>query len=144
MYVIDACPHLGCKDCLYNGEKCKRLGGTNLEFVRHLFADCSSGFHVSCNSFEPKHPEYADFKEWTSFDDYFPVYMEAWWSGRKRCGFTINGDESVRYFVPLEKFIDGTMIVDGKLMATHKEYYKMTRDGFCYKLITEEINGVEL
>lgn len=144
MYTVDDCPHIGCKDCLFNGENCKRIGGTNLEFVRPWFASQPSGFHIPCNSFVPKHPEYADMKEWTNYDDFLPVYMEAWWSGRKRCGFMINGDRSVWYFVPLEKFIDGTMIQDGKLMATHKEYYKRTREGFGYKLVSEEIDGVML
>ena len=63
MYTIDTCPHLGCKDCLYNGESCKRIEGTKLEFVRPYFACQHSGFHIPCNSFEPKHPEYADLVE---------------------------------------------------------------------------------
>jgi len=144
MYTINNCPHLGCKDCLYNGENCKRIGGTNIEFARPWFACCPSGFHVPCNSFIPKHPEYADLKEWKNFDDFFTVYMQTWWSGAKQCGFIINGDKSVRYYVPLERFINGTMIVDNKLMATQKMYYKRTNKGFGYTLVTEEIDGIEL
>lgn len=144
MYTVDTCPHLGCKDCLYNGVNCKRIGGVNVEFARPWFASQPSGFHVPCNSFEPKHPEYADLKEWTNYDDFFKVYEEAWLVNKREFPFTINGDKSVRYYVPFEKFIDGSMIVDGKLMATYKQYYKQTREGFGYKLVTEEINGVEL
>lgn len=147
MYTVDDCPHLGCKDCLYNGENCKRIGGTNLEFVRPWFACQPSGFHVPCNSFVPKHPEYTDMKEWTNFDDFWTVYKEAWLPyGNENvdCGFMFNDDRSVWYYVPLKKFIDGTMIQDGKLMATYKQYYKRTKEGFGYKLVKEEINGVEL
>lgn len=146
MYTTDTCPHLGCKDCLYNGVNCKRLSGTNLEFARPYFKSSPSGLHIPCNSFKPAHPEYADLKEWTNYDDFIKAYMEAWWSGSKPyvCGFTMSGDKSIRYYVPLEKFIDGTMIQDGKLMAIYKQYYKQTREGFGYRLIKEEIDGVQL
>lgn len=147
MYTIDTCPNLGCKDCLYWGEQCKRLGGTNLEFARPYFVSQPTGRHTPCNSFEPKHPEYADLKEWTNFEDFWTVYKEAWLPYENEntdCAFTINGDKSIWYYVPLKRFIDGTMIEDGKLMATHRRYYKQTREGFGYKLITEEINGIEL
>lgn len=144
MYTIDTCPHLGCKDCLYDGENCKRIGGTSLEFARPWFASQPSGLHTPCNSFEPKHPDYADLKEWINFEDFWEIYKDAWLSGTKECAFTINGDKSIRYYVPLESFIDGTMIKNGRLLATHKCYYKQTREGFGYKLVTEEIDGVEL
>ena len=144
MYSIDTCPNLECKDCLFWGAQCRRIGGTNLEFARPYFVSQDTGSHTPCNSFEPKHPEYADLKEWTNFEDFWKVYKDVWLSGTKECAFTINGNKSVRYYVPLERFIDGTMIENGKLLATHKSYYKQTREGFGYKLIREEIDGVML
>lgn len=147
MYTIDTCPHLMCKDCLYWGKQCKRIGGTNLEFARPYFVSQPTGRHTPCNSFEPKHPEYADLKEWTNFEDFWKVYKEVWLpygNENIECAFVINGDKSIRYYVPFEKFMNGTMIEDGKLMAIHKRYYKQTREGFGYKLVTEEINGIEL
>lgn len=147
MYTLDTCPHLGCKDCLYCGplNACKRIGGTNLQFAKPWFASCPSGFHVPCNSFEPRHPEYADLKEWTNFDDFWKVYKGAWLpTGKNDVPFVINGDQSVRYYVPLKMFIDGTMIKNNKLLATHIQYYKRVHSAFGYKLVTEQIDGIEL
>lgn len=55
------------------------------------------------------------------------------------------GDTSVRYHVPLRKFIDGTMIVDGVLQAVEKTYYKRDKVEYgvqLYKIIHEKIDGV--
>lgn len=129
---------------MYNGAECKRLKGTKLEFARPWFSSCSSRFHIPCNSFEPKHPEYADLKEWTNFNDYWQVYKEAWLANTKEISFIINGEKAVRYYVPLQKFLDGTMIKDGWLMATRRTYYKRTRKGFGYELVDEKINGIPI
>lgn len=142
MYTVDTCPHLGCRDCLYFGKECKRLKGTKLEFARPWFACCSSGMHVPCSDFVPKHPEYADLKEWTNFQDFWEVYKEAWLADTKEIPFIINGEKAIRYYVPLQKFLDGTMIENGKLMATYRSYYKKTRSGFGYILVREEIDGI--
>ena len=36
------------------------------------------------------------------------------------------------------------MIQDNKLMAEKKRYYKKTKEGFGYKLIYEDVDGVEI
>lgn len=83
-------------------------------------------------------------KKWTNFDDFWSVYKEAWLpygNENIEIPFVINGDKSVWYYVPLQKFLDGTMTENGKLMAKKKKYYKQKREGFGHKLITEEIIG---
>ena len=87
-------------------------------------------------------------KKWTNFDDFWSAYKKAWLPYENEnieIPFVVNGEKSVRYYVPLKKFLDGTMTENGKLMAIKKKYYKQTREGFGYKLITEEIiGGVQL
>lgn len=145
MYTVENCSHIVCKNCLFFGKSCKRISGTSLEFAKPWFVCQDTGFHLPCSAFEPKHPEYADMKEWTNFADFWNVYKEAWFTpSDKYIPFTIHGDHSVRYYVPVEKFIDGTMIENGKLMAEYKQYYKKARNEIGYKLVREEVNAVEL
>ena len=87
-------------------------------------------------------------KKWANFDDFWDAYKKAWLpygNENIEIPFVVNGDKSVWYYVPLKQFLDGTMTKNGKLMATKKKYYKQTREGFGYKLITKEIlGGIEL
>lgn len=159
MYTIDTCPHCYCGDCAYfkgNAHMagvestCKRIDHKTVKFAVPWFKsyDCGQRDHIPCGDFVPAHPEYADFKEWTNFSDFWQIYVKAWLPYENEditVPFTIYGDTSVRYHVPLVKYIDGTMIVDGVLQATEKEYYKRIKDNsFPFKLIHETIDGVLL
>ena len=155
MYTIDTCPNLGCRNCKFykidadrDGSICKRFDHKQIKVFTPWFKCYTCGEnHIICADFEPKHPEHVDMREWTNFEDFWKVYQEAWLTNyHKQHGIavTLNGDTKVTYRISLERFLYGTMIEDGKLMATSKQYYKHTRSGFGYKLITEEINGVEL
>lgn len=150
MYTVDTCPHVGCKDCAYfkvnadlNGIEsiCKRIDHKKVKFAIPRFKSYDCGcFHIPCGDFIPKHPEHADFKDWTNFNDFWKVYVETWLPyGNENItvAFTINGDTSVRYHVPLSKFIDGTMIIDGVLQAIEKTYY-----AHHYNIVHEKIDGV--
>ena len=142
-YNIDDCPHFGCGDCKYF-RKCKRVDGNSLQFAKQWFLCETSWTHIPCKDFEHAHPEYADMKKWTNFEDFWNAYKKAWLPYEDESieiPFVVNGEKSVRYYVPLKKFLDGTMIKNGKLLATKKKYYKQTREGFGYKLITEEVVG---
>ena len=142
-YNIDDCPHFGCGDCKYF-RNCKRVYGNLLQFARPWFLCETSWAHIPCKDFEHAHPECADMKKWTSFDDFWNAYKKAWLPYENEnieIPFVVNDEKSVWYYVPLKKFLDGTMIENGKLLATKKKYYKQTREGFGYKLITEEIVG---
>lgn len=142
-YNVDDCPHFGCGDCKYS-RNCKRVEGNSLQFARPWFLCETSWTHIPCQDFEHSQPDCADMKKWTNFDDFWSAYKEAWLpygNENIEIPFIINGDKSVWYYVPLQKFLDGTMTKDGKIMATKKKYYKQTREGFGYKLITEQIFG---
>ena len=146
-FNIDDCPHFGCGDCKYF-RKCKRVDGNSLQFAKQWFLCETSWTHIPCKDFEHAHPEYADMKKWTNFEDIWNAYKKAWLPYENEnieIPFVVNGEKSVWYYVPLKKFLDGTMTENGKLMAIKKKYYKKTREGFGYKLITEEIiGGVQL
>lgn len=160
MYTVDTCPHVGCGDCAYfkvNADldgvesTCKRIDHKKVKFAIPWFKcyDCGmNSLHIPCGDFIPAHPEYADFREWTNFSDFWKVYVETWLPYKNEnitLPFTINGDTSVRYHVPLSKFIDGTMIVDGVLQAVEKTYCKRDKVECgvqLYKIIHKKIDGV--
>lgn len=157
-YTIDNCPHLGCQDCKYfrvNADReesiCKRIDHKSIKFAKPWFKsyDCGAS-HIICRDFEPKHPEYTDFESWKGFDDYWKVFKEAWLPNSKAIirtsvAFTLHDDTSIRYYVLLTDFINGTFIKDGKLLAFEKKYYKQSRKSpIGYELITEKIDGVEI
>ena len=103
-----------------------------------------------CADFIPAHPEYADFKEWTCFEDYWEVYVKAWLPYEDTgtyLSFTLGSNTSVRYEVPLMLFINGEMIQDGILKATKRKYYARcirSKNPLGLKLITEQIDGVDI
>lgn len=161
MYTIDNCPHFGCGDCLYfdvNAERdnvvsiCKRIDHKNVKFAEPYFKsyDCGQHYHIPCGDFIPKHLDYADAKEWTNFNDFWNAYVKAWLPYENEnitIPFTINDNTDVRYHVPLKRFIDGTMIMDGFLQATEKTYMKRTVIDLgvqLYTVVHEEINGVKI
>lgn len=146
MYTIDTVPHLGCKDCLFSGKSCKRIGGTPLDFSRPYFS-CergATGFHYPCRDFQPKHPTWGSLKDYTTFDDFWNLYKQTWLTDfdRRWCVFIIGNNRRTRYYVPHGRFMNGTMIENGILMATRKGYFKETKTGYTYK--TEEIKGVKI
>lgn len=156
MYTVDTCPHYGCGDCKYfridadrNESLCKRIDHKKVKFAIPWFKsyDCGQNFHIPCNDFEPKYMHYADAKSWDGFDNFWETYVKAWLpyqDENKLIWFCINNDTNIEYGLPMKVFIQGNMISDNTLLATKKRYYKRTKEGFGYKLITEDINGVEI
>lgn len=154
MYNEDNCPNLKCRDCKYFSvranaptevSQCKRIDNKTVMFYKPWFAtyDCGAS-HIICSDFEPKNPHYADFKEWTSFSDVWPIYSSVWipwYSHKKTTSFFLNGDFSVSYQVLLDDFVYGTMFCGNTLKAVSRQYYRRTNASpFGYRLITEEIN----
>lgn len=137
MYTVDTCPHVGCGYCKYfepladrskNKSECKRIDHKKVQFKRPIFTPSDYGYwHIPCADFVPKYPEYADYKEWTTFEDFWPVYVKSWLPYEDENilqYFALNGNQDILYGVPLRDFIDGTMISDGVLHAVEKMYYK--------------------
>lgn len=59
--------------------------------------------------------------------------------------YIVNSDKDTYYHVRYDDFYNGNLIrPDGKFNAYEKQYYKRVRTGCGYRLITEEVDGVEL
>ena len=62
-----------------------------------------------------------------------------------KIGYVLDDDQSIRYYVDYHDFYLGNIIVDGKLNAIEKMYYKHVRKGFGSELVIEELeNGVDM
>lgn len=156
MYTVDTCPHYGCGDCKYfrvdanrNENLCKRIDHKKIKFAIPWFKsyDCGQNFHIPCNEFEPKYMQYADAKEWDGFDNFWEMYVKTWLpyqDENKLIWFCMNNNTNIEYGVPMKAFIEGHMMSDNVLLAIKRRYYKRTKDSFGYKLITEDIDGVEI
>lgn len=157
MYNDEDCPHFMCGDCKYfkvdadrSESLCKRIDHKTVKFWRPYFASYDCGqHHMICADFEPKHPEYADFKDkWEGFEDYWAAYKEAWLpSGTSTVPFYINDDHSAMYRVPLETFLYGPVVKDGVLQAISKTTSgkaKQSNGVQLYGLHREPIDGVRV
>lgn len=137
--------NLGCGDCRFNGRNCKRIGNYNVQFYRPWFASQPSGRHHICSDFQPLKCLKVIYEEWTSFEDYWPAYVEQWlpYSNTNKLDyFFINGDRAIAYGVPMMDAVYGHMFEGNKLLAVEKMYYRHVRRGLGYVLVHEKINGV--
>lgn len=136
----------GCCKYFHN---CKRIDHETVRFAQPWFRsyDHNQFSGIVCSDFEPAEFCVHACKVWVDFDYYWPRYVEQWLPYKdtnKLVYFTLHGDTSIRYGVPLMDFVNGTMIEGNTLKAVIKKYYKQTRSGTGYKLIREEINGVTI
>jgi len=155
MYTIDNCPNFSCCCCAkwkIDAERneciCPKLDHKKVKFYIPYFKCYDCGMHhVICGEFVPKYPHYADFKDWTNFEDYWKVYEKAWLTdGMKNrgIGFTVDGDGEKIFFVPLETWLYGEVVKDGILQATTMGYHvrKIINGVTHYPMMYEVINGV--
>ncbi len=159
MYTIDTVPNLDCGHCKHFNVKadlpgevssCKRIDHKTIKFYTPWFKCYDCGMHhMICSDFEPRHPEYADFRDWEGFDEAFPVWMDAWLPYRKKTdiGFILNGDRTTVYYVPFDTFVYGPLVVDGMLQTTGKTTCardKVDHGVQLYKRVYEKIDGVTI
>lgn len=149
VYDEEYVPNWGCKECAHHNvhSYCtRRIDHVHVRHAISWFRSYDGGTGLVCSDFVPKSyliPTHG----WTSFDDYWPRYVEWWlpYSNTDRLKyFTINGDTSVRYGVPLLDYVYGHMFDGNVLLATEKMYYKRLMSGIGYKLIREPIGGVTI
>lgn len=104
---------------------CKRLDHKHLKLAEPWFKayDCGKTFGTVCRDFEPAARCKWLSKHWNGFDDY---YQGEKFSGTM--GLVIDGDNSVRYLIKRQDFVDGTFLDDsGELKWIEKIYYKQSR-----------------
>jgi hypothetical protein len=137
-----------CGSCRHYNN-CKRIDHETIQFAQPWFKsyDRHQFSGVICSDFDPAEWHVYACETWNGFEYYWPRYVEQWLPYGNTSilvYFTLNGDTSIRYGVPLLDFVYGTMVDNGVLKAVEKMYYKQTRTGFGYKLIKEKIDGITI
>lgn len=160
------CPRYHCKNCKHfkfvtpnSPHGCThRFDHAKLEYAHLWFISVPEERGCPCADFEPDglYPAalpywhgYEHWKEWKyrqdREDDPRPQEMIDRLNKNVRpyIAFEIKGDKTeARYLVDLDDYIYNTMFDGNKLKAFKKHYYKRTKEGFGYKLVKEEIDGV--
>jgi hypothetical protein len=156
MITKENCPNLKCNCCKFyptykEPHSCKRIKNFSiLQFAHSPFiSDTLYNPNGICSDFIPGDNNKWLKKHWTTFDDYFKVateiFNESWVNPptNRTVGIKIVGQPNVIYEVKYEDFVYGTMFDGNILKAVQKVTQKRTRTGFGYKLIREDINGVD-
>lgn len=146
---LDNVPNLHCGSCKnYRscGEYCKRrIDHKNIKYAKPWFKcyDANQFSGVICSEFKPSTSFPWLVEHWNGFQEYWQLFVEAWLpykNTNKLIWFTIGENESVWYGMPLLDYVYGNMYnEDGTPKFVKKMYYKQTRTGFGYKLITEDL-----
>lgn len=159
MYNED-CYAYHCGDCknfgTYPNYCTRRIDHKKIEFAAPWFrCDPEAGGMICCE-FEPKGIFVYDLKNyWTNYEnwqtdwydtqyDYLTEEQREEKKDNSIVWFTLNGNTNIRYGVRAKDYIYNTMYDGNKLKAVKKIYYKKTKEGFGYKLMREDIDGVEI
>lgn len=153
---MDGVEHYFCGDCVHwkfeNGKHCpcKRIDHVSVKFAVPWFKCYDANQHngVICSDFSPKPYMVWAVAHWAGFQAYWEAYVKEWLpygNTNTLVYFTLNGDTSIRYGVPLMDFVNGTMMEGNRLKAVEKMYYRQDRKSpYGYSLIREPIDGVEI
>lgn len=106
---------------------------------------CSCLPSIPCRHFKPVfrvfEAQTRDMSRWlTEFERQWmprPVSMST-------VSLVIDGNQNVRYQVRLSDWIQGSIFAGSKLKTISKVYYKRTRDGAGYRVVTEKIGWIDL
>lgn len=143
-------PNYKCRDCKnygrHNNYCTKRVDHIKTEVAAPWFVSTPFGEQIPCCEFEPSSIHKYDLENyWATWENWWEDYLEEYFPyypketpENKFVWFTINGDKSIRYGIAMMDYIYG------KMYATKKQYYKKVKTDFGYKLITEDIEGVNL
>ena len=127
---------------------CKRIDHKKIQFARPYFKSYDCGqFHSNiCSEFEPNSIAKWLKEHWTGIY----TWISAWENDNKRSFFdnnytvlTLNGDNSVRYYVKRADFFNGTFVnSDGSLKWVKKCYTKASRKSPTgYQVVWEQNTG---
>lgn len=157
MYNVDDCPHFMCRHCAkwkVNADMgectCPKLDHKKIKLYKPYFKtyDCGA-HHIICSEFVPSNPDYKDFEDWTNFEDYWKIFKEVWLTDNYKShgvAVVLNGNYEIIYYVPLNVWLYGDLVVNGRLQATIKAYHKPKYVGGVkqYPMVYEPIDGVDL
>lgn len=148
-YCCGDCAHWKVGDC---GKHlpCKRIDHDTVKFATPWFHSYNGNQHSGCicSDFQPAAWNRSAVMRWPGFEAYWKSYVEYWLPYKNTdttVSFTLHGDTSVWYRVPLMEFVNGTMIEGNRLKAVEKVYYKKDRNSpYGYALVREAIDGVDI
>lgn len=147
---LDMCSHFGCGLCKHfqvdadrrEDTTCKRIDHKHFQFAKPWFKsyDCGQNSSIICKDFEPDESYMWLYNHWQGWDFLFgdKIYKD-----NETIGLCIDKDQSIRYKVKREDFVNGTFIdEDGNLKWVEKMYYKRTEDSpIGYHLVHEYRNN---
>lgn len=153
------CPRYKCKDCIHfkarlpsNDYKgCTyRFDHSKMEYAHSWFVSCPEDYGPICSDFEPNGLYKAALPYWHGIAHYLEwrKRQDAELQGGEyhekevRIGFEISSHPEERYYVKFDDYFYGKMWEGDKLKAFMKKYYRRTKRGFGYELVTENIDGV--
>ena len=146
MIAIEEIWSTGCNSCVYY-QNCKRLPSDRLSFAHSCFISPANNKlplgRTLCSDFICTSRHVAKYKVWQNFT------MWQWYNlfGKEfaNIGYILDNNPSVRYYINYKDFYLDNLIVNGRFNAIEKVYYKQTRKGFGYKLVTEKLeNGIDI
>lgn len=135
--------HLSCGDCRIKKD-CPNMANPRVTRARSSFM-CSCLPSIPCRHFKPVfrvfEAQTRDMSRWlTEFERQWmprPVSMST-------VSLVIDGNQNVRYQVRQSDWIQGSIFAGSKLKTISKVYYKRTRDGAGYRVVTEKIGWIDL
>ena len=142
------CERIGCNSCKWGAlDECKREC-SRLKLSKPTFKCNRFDSLRFCSDYEPCSFRVKLMENWQGFEDWYEKYKRDWDDGpieNKTMTFVLDGNEKVRYHVKLSDFIWGDLVDErGNFKAIFKQYYKRSNNGCGYKLVTEELNGLEV
>lgn len=135
--------HLSCRDCRIKKD-CPNMANPRVTRARSWFM-CSCLPSTPCRHFKPVfrvfEAQTRDMSRWlTEFERQWmprPVSMST-------VSLVIDGNQNVRYQVRQSDWIQGSIFAGSKLKTISKVYYKRTREGAGYRVVTEKIGWIDL
>lgn len=154
------CPNYKCKDCIHfkfciSGKDigCNhRFDHRKMEYAHPWFVSHPEENGQICSDFKPDGLYKAALPYWHDIEHYLEwkkrqdieFLGKQYKEKEETVAFEIYSRPEERYYVKFDDYFYGKMWDGNKLKAFMKKYYKRTKDGFGYKLVTEYIDGVEV
>ena len=134
--------HLSCKDCRI--KDCPNMANQRVARASSPFM-CSCMPTIPCRHFKPV---FSVFEEQTMDMSTWLAEFERQWMTKpinsSTISLVIDGNQNVRYQVCMSDWIQGSIFEGSKLKTISKMYYKRTKEGAGYKVVTEKIGWINL
>ena len=134
--------HLSCRDCRI--KDCPNMANPRVTRASSPFM-CSCVPTIPCRHFKPV---FSVFEEQTMDMSVWFAEFERQWMPKpinsSTISLVIDGNQNVRYQVCMSDWIQGSIFEGSKLKTISKMYYKRTKEGSGYKVVTEKIGWIDL